>query len=296
MNKTHSIDLRRPWIAAILSFIMPGLGQVYCGMLPRGLIWMLLCGISSVSGLLILSHPTAYSWTFGCAAGLAQIAIWIAGAIDSYRCALRCKADYELKDYNRGYVYVLLLLMGTGSLLSYALNVRNQLLQPFIIPGASMYPTLFPHDRFIAVKNAYRNADPQRGDLVLFTNPNNRREFWVKRVIALAGDTVVAKDGNLYVNGVKLSLESIGPGAVSGTTGQIFDEDNNGAKYRIFISQGHPAPDFPEITVPKYECFVMSDNRNEGRDSRHLGPIPITGIRGKFDYRYWPIASAGKIH
>jgi signal peptidase I len=296
MNKTHSIDLRRPWIAAILSFIMPGLGQVYTGLLARGLVFMFLCGISSVIGLLILSHPTSWSWTLGCAAGLAPVAIWIAGAIDSYRCALRCKADYELKDYNRSYVYVLLLLMGTGSLLSYALNVRNQLIQPFRIPGASMYPTLSPRDRFIAVKNAYQNADPQRGDLVLFTNPNNRSEFWIKRVIALAGDTVAVKDGKLYVNGVKLSLESIGPGAVSGATGQIFDEENNGAKYRIFISQGHPAPDFPEITVAEHDCFVMSDNRNEGRDSRYLGPIPIIGIFGKFEYRYWPIASAGRIH
>ena len=296
MNKTHSIDLRRPWIASILSFIMPGLGQVYSGMLPRGLIWMLLCGISSVAGLLILSHPTAYSWTLGCAAGLAQIAILIAGAIDSYRCALRCKADYVLKDYNRWYVYVLLLLMGTGSLLSYALNVRDQLIQAFRIPGASMYPTISPRDRLIAVKNSYRDSDPQRGDLVLFTSPNNRREFWIKRVIALAGDAVAVKDGNLYVNGVKLFLQSIGPGVVSGTTGQIFSEDNNGAKYRIFISQGHSVPDFPEITVPKYECFVMSDNRNEARDSRHFGPIPITGILGKFNYRYWPIASAGRIY
>ena len=296
MNQTHSIYLRRPWIAAILSFIMPGLGQVYSGMLPRGLIWMLLCGISSVAGLLILSHPTAYSWTLGCAAGLAQVAIWIAGVTDSYRSALRCKADYELKDYNRWYVYVLLLLMGTGSLLSYSLNIRNQLIQPFRVPNATMYPAISPGDRVIAVKNVYRNADPQRGDLVLFTNPNNRREFWIKRVIALDGDTVAVKDGNLYVNGVKLSLDSIGPGAVSGATGQIFDEDNNGAKYRILISQGHPAPDFSEITVPKYECFVMSDNRNEARDSRYFGPIPISGILGKFNYRYWPIASAGSIY
>jgi signal peptidase I len=289
MNKTHSISLRRPWIATVLSFIMPGLGQVYCGMLPRGLIWMLLCGISLIAGLLILSHPTAYSWTFGCAAGLAHVAIWIAGAIDSYRCALRCKADYELKDYNRWYVYVLLLLMGTGSVLSYALNVRNQLIQPFRIPTASMYPTVSPGDRLIAIKNAYRNSDPQRGDLVLFTNPNNRRQFWIKRVIGLGGDTVAVKDGHLIVNGVKLSLESIGPGAISGTSGQISEEDNHGAKYRIYISQGPSAPDFPEVTVPKNECFVMSDNRNEGRDSRYLGPIPITGILGKFSYRYWPI-------
>lgn len=295
MNTTHSINLRRPWIAAILSLIMPGLGQVYNGLLPRGLIWMVLCGISSVAGLLILAHPTTYSWTLGCAAGLTQIAIWIAGAIDSYRCALRCKADYELKDYNRWYAYGLLLLMGTGSLLSYALNVRDQLVQPFRIPSASMYPNISPHDRLIAVKNCYRDSDPQRGDLVLFTNPNDRRQFWIKRVIALAGDTVAVKGGNLYVNGAKLSLESIEPGAVSGATGQIFDEDNNGAKYRIFISQGHPAPDFPEITVPKNECFVMGDNRNESQDSRHVGPIPIIGIFGKFEYRYWPIAAAGRM-
>jgi signal peptidase I len=296
MNTTHSITLRRPWIAAILSLIMPGLGQVYSGLLPRGLIWMLLCGISSVAGLLILSHPTAYSWTLGCAVGLAQVAIWIAGAIDSYRCALRCRADYELKDYNRWYVYVLLLLMGTGSLLSYALNVRDQLIQPFRIPGASMYPTISPRDHLIAVKNSYRDSDPQRGDLVLFTNPNNRREFWIKRVIAVAGDTVAVKNGNVYVNGAKLPLQSIGPGVVSGTTGQIFYEENNGAKYRIFISQDHPAPDFPEITVPQNECFVMGDNRNGALDSRYVGPIPITSILGKFEYRYWPIASAGRIH
>jgi signal peptidase I len=299
MNKTQSINLRRPWIAAILSFIMPGLGQAYAGVLARGLIWMFACGISSVTGLLILAHPTAYSWTLGCAAMLAQIAIWVVGVVDSYRCALQCKADYELKDYNRWYVYGLLLLMGTGSLLSYALNVRDQLIQPFRIPNASMYPTISPRDRVIAVKNAYLAGDPQRGDMVLFPDPDNRHNFWnkyIKRVVAIAGDTVAVKDGNLYVNGVKLSRQSEGPSAVSGTTGEIFYEENNGAKYRIFISPGHPAPDFPEITVPKNECFVMGDNRNEARDSRQFGPIPITGIFGKFAYRYWPITSAGRIH
>src|SRR5262245_27246031 len=222
MNETHSITVRRPWTAAILSFMMPGLGQVYGGMLPRGLIWMLLGGIPTVAGLLILSRPTAHSWTLGFAAGLAQVAIGIAGVIDSYRCALRCKADYELKDYNRWYVYVLLLLMGNGSLLSYSLNVRDKLIQPFRIPSASMYPGISPDDHLIAVKNAYQYADPQRGDLVLFANPENRRELWLKRVIALAGDRVAVKDGNLYVNGAKLSLESIGPGAVSGKAGQVF--------------------------------------------------------------------------
>jgi signal peptidase I len=275
---------------------MPGLGQVYSGLLPRGLLWMFLCGISSVGGLLILSHPTIFSWTLGCVAELALVALWIAGAIDSYRCALRCKADYELKDYNRWYVYVLLLLMGTGSLTSYLLDVRVYLIQPFRVPSASMYPTIAPRDHVIAVKNAYRTADPQRGDIVLLADPQNRHVFWIKRAIAIAGDTVAVKDGDVYVNGVKLSRQLVGPGIVSGTTGQIFYEENNGAKYRIFISQDHPAPDFPEITVPKNECFIMGDNRNGALDSRNVGTVPITGIYGKFVYRYWPIGSAGKIY
>jgi len=189
--------------------------------------------------------------------------------------------------------------MGTGSLLSYALNVRDHLVQAFIVPSAAMYPTISPRDRVIAVKNAYWSADPKRGDIVLLPDPDNRHDYWtkyIKRVVAIAGDTVAVKDGNLYVNGVKLSVESIGPGAVAGTTGQILSEDNNGAKYRIFISQSHPAPDFPEITVPKNECFVMGDNRNESRDSRYFGPVPITSIYGKFEYRYWPIASAGRVY
>jgi len=284
---------RSPWTAAILSLIMPGLGQVYTGALARGLVWMFLCGIFSVMGLLFLAFPSAYSWTLGCLAGLSSVVICLAAAVDSRRLALRCKPDYELKDYNRWYVYVLLLLMGTGSLLSYALNVRDQLIQPFRIPGASMYPTILPKDRLIAVKNAYQTADPQRGDIVLFVYPDDRRIFYIKRVVALAGDTVEIKSGNLYVNGVQLPREPVGPATINSdkttSTGEVFYENNNGAKYRIFISQETPAADFGPITVPKHDCFVMGDNRNDSLDSRHFGSIAVTSLKGKFEYRYWPI-------
>lgn len=293
-NTSPTIQHRRsPWTAAILSLIMPGLGQVYTGTLARGLVWMFLCGIFSVTGLLFLSFPSAYSWTLGCVAELSVVVIWLAAAVDSRRLALRCKPDYELKDYNRWYAYVLLLFLGTGGLLAYALYVRDQLIQPFIIPSATMYPNILPRDRVIAVKNAYQTADPQRGDMVLFVYPDDRRIFYIKRVVALAGDKVEIRSGNLYVNDVELPREFIGPATISSdnttSTGQVFYENNNGTKYRIFISQEKSAADFGPITVPKYDCFVMGDNRNNSLDSRHFGSIAVTSLKGKFEYRYWPI-------
>lgn len=293
-NPTSTVPYcRSPWTAAALSLIMPGLGQVYVGTLARGLVWMVLCGIFFVMGLSLLSVPSAYSWTLGCGAGLSVVVLWLGAAVDSRRLALRCRPDYEPKDYNRWYVYVLLLLIGTGGCLAYALYVREQLLQPFKIPTAAMYPTILPKDRLIAVKNAYRTADPQRGDLVLFVYPDDRRILYIKRVIALAGDTVEVKSGNLYINGAELAREAIGNGTTTSSnttfTGKVFYENNNGAKYRVFISEEKPAPDFGPITVPEYDCFVMGDNRNGSRDSRHFGSIAVTSLKGKFGYRYWPI-------
>ncbi len=272
---------------------MPGLGQVYVGALAQGLVWMVLWGIISVVGLLVLSWSWADSWTLGCVAGLSLVVIWLASAVNSFRLALRSKPDYELKDYNRGSVYGLLLILGTGGCLAYALYVREQLIQPFRVPSASMYPTIYPNDRIIAVKDAYRTADPQRGDLVLLTNPDNRRFYFIKRVIALGGDKVEVKSGKLYVNDVELSREPIGPATFnsgqSTSTGDVFYENNNGAQYRIFLSQEKPTADFGPITVPKYDCFVMGDNRNDSFDSRQFGAIAVTSLKGKFEYRYWPV-------
>jgi signal peptidase I len=298
-NKTMHLS-RSPRIAGALSLIMPGLGQIYAGSFVRGLACMSLTGVFCVLGLLALAHPSAFSWTLGCAFGLAQCVVWIAAIVDARQLALRCKADYELKDYNRWYVYVLLMFLTTGGALAYGLYVRGQVLQPFIVPGPQMFPTIAPGDRVLALKNAYRKSDPQRGDLVLFASPENRSIFWIKRVVAIAGDTVETKGTDFYVNGAKLPHEYIGPSSVKAnnliSSGDTFYEINNGAKYRIFFSKNHPEPaGMPLLTIPKYQCFVLADNRNDSLDSRHFGPIPVAGILGRFDYRYGPITEWSRL-
>ena len=73
----------------------------------------------------------------------------------------------------------------------------------------------------------------------------------------------------------------------------MFLEKNDGAEYEIFLADeiddnDVPPQNFEKITVPRYTCFVLGDNRNHSRDSRQFGPIPLTSVRGKFGYLYFP--------
>jgi len=196
---------RRIWLAAMLSLIMPGLGQVYCGKLPRGLVFNFLnilplpiiIGLFSVSNSAALM-PITISLIF--AGGVIQLI----AIIDSALIARRTKSDYELKDYNNPVVYVLLVLIVTGGCIGSGLYFRDQLLEAFRVPKASCYPTIVPGDRILANKSAYKTNEPQRGDLVVFICPENRRWNYIKRIVAVAGDTVEIKDGQLYVNDQKL--------------------------------------------------------------------------------------------
>jgi signal peptidase I len=295
---------RSAWLAALLSFILPGVGQVYCGRLTRGLgIGLLYCmGIPLILGLLVHWGP-APTVLFGFLAVAATIAIIIAAAGDAYRLAVRTKPDYEPKAYNHPAVYVLIGLMIQGSSVGYALHVRASLFEAFRVPSASSYPAIVPNDRILVDKTAYRKHDPQRGDLVMFKPPNgNWRIHYIKRIVALEGDTVEIREGLLYVNGEKLPLKRLEPSEASITEvkvhgdilrGEFFGETNGNSMYSIFLAPPNydAVQNLDKVTIPKHHCFVLGDNRNYSLDSRHFGPIPFAAIRGRADYIYWPADS-----
>jgi signal peptidase I len=226
--------------------------------------------------------------------------IWLVAIIDSWYTAKHTADSYTLKDYNRWYVYVLLVLMGTGGSTQIAFNVRKNILEAFRVPVASNYPTIVPNDRFLANKLAYKTSDPKRGDLVVFINPENRRINYIKRVVAIAGDTVEIKDGQLYINDEKLQRQMLAQSTLDNIRikvrgepleGDVFYETNGNAKYKIFLSgppHNQASSDFAKITVPAHHCFVLGDNRNLSQDSRHFGPIPLATVKGRADYLYWP--------
>ena len=151
-----------------------------------------------------------------------------------------------------------------GALLAMALQV---VIQPTIVYGQSMEPSLHDYERVILDKVSYRIGTPARGDIVVFPVKGEPLPL-IKRVIGLPGETVEVRDGRVLVNGVALE-ESY----VSGPT------------------VGNMAP----VRVPADTVFVMGDNRAPGGslDSRRLGPIPLNKLVGRARLAYWPLADVG---
>ena len=214
---------------------------------------------------------------------------------------MHTKPDYEMKDYNRWYVYVALVLLNTASSLVATLNLRANYVEAFRVPTASNYPTIVPGDRLLASKIAYNHSDPERGDLVVFINPQDRQMNFIKRVVAVAGDTVEIKDGRLYINDREIPRQALAESALDGIEiefdsepleGEVHCETNGEARYNIFLA-GAPhdkaSSDFARMAVPPHHCFVLGDNRNLSYDSRHFGPVLLATVKGRAEYLYWPV-------
>ncbi|HEX9269326.1 MAG TPA: signal peptidase I [Candidatus Limnocylindria bacterium] len=129
----------------------------------------------------------------------------------------------------------------------------------------SMEDTLLQGDRVLVSKLDYRFGTPQRGDIVVFNPTVDSSIPYVKRVAAVAGDTIEVKDGKLYVNGAETQF----PGAHGVTATQS------------------PSVTYP-LTIQAGEFFALGDNRQFSSDSRSFGPQPDDRIIGKVILRFWP--------
>jgi signal peptidase I len=161
-----------------------------------------------------------------------------------------------------------------GGGIAIALLVEAFLIQAFWIPSPSMEPTLDVGDRVLVNKLSYKLHDVHRGDVVVFERPpgastgeDGEIKDLIKRVIAVEGDTIEAKQGVVYVNGERL------------------DEG--------YLEPGTPTTELPRETIPVDQVFVMGDNRTNSEDSRVFGPIDVDDIVGRAFIRVLPITDIG---
>lgn len=150
-----------------------------------------------------------------------------------------------------------------------ALLFQNYVYAQTEVHNVSMQNTLVEGQRLIEDKWSYRFHGPKQGDIVIINGPEYDSRL-VKRVIALPGQTIDFKDGDVYVDGVKLD-----EGYVKGET--------------------YPNVVAVPYTVPADHVFVMGDNRENSFDSRSFGPVALDSLEGKAVFRVWPIGKFGDL-
>lgn len=163
-----------------------------------------------------------------------------------------------------------------------ALFIRTFAVQAFKIPSGSMLPTLQIGDHILVVKSIYGLRmpftnkvmipvrTPKRGEVIVFVYPVDPTKDFIKRVVAVAGDTVEIKKKKLYVNGKP--------------------EVDGHARYsdpELYPMMYKPRDEFGPVTVPEGKLFVMGDNRDQSHDSRFWGFVDIRAVRGKAVMIYW---------
>lgn len=152
-----------------------------------------------------------------------------------------------------------------------AVIIKTFLFQPFYIPSQSMEPTLHVNDRIFVNKLSYKMHGINRGDIVVFTTPpgedSSQVKDYVKRVVALPGETVEGRSGSVYINGRKL------------------DEPYVSAQCGDALGGGP----FAKRTIPAGYVWVMGDNRCNSSDSRVFGPIKQSSVVGRAFVRIWPL-------
>lgn len=180
------------------------------------------------------------------------------------------------KEYAKTIVYVLI----------FAFIIRQFVVQAFRIPSGSMEDTLLVGDFLLVNKFIYGASSPDRipftsveiphfrlpalreprsGDIIVFRCPRNPYKDFIKRVIAIEGQTVEIKDKVVYVNGKRVpdppKSKRVDP--------------------RIFPAGLSNRDNFGPVRVPPGMVFVMGDNRDNSYDSRYWGWVPKENIKGK---------------
>ena len=161
-----------------------------------------------------------------------------------------------------------------------AVLVRFFVFQAYYIPSTSMTPTLEVSDRVLVNKLSYSFGDVDRGDVVVFKRPasDGGTEDLIKRVIGLPGETVVFRNGDVFVDG-QLVEETY-----------LLDERSSTTRGPIPNCVGE-APD--ECLVPAGHVLVLGDNRVGSSDGRVFGPIATEEIVGRAFVRVWPLNDLG---
>lgn len=156
-----------------------------------------------------------------------------------------------------------------------AVIIKMFIFNTTVVRGNSMFPTLEENDRLFAEKITLYFKSPGRGQIIVLEAPDDEDKDYIKRVVAVEGDTVSIIDGEVYVNEEKIE--------------EPYIEENS---YTHVYDTNH-------WVVEEGKVFVLGDNREQGasKDSRYFGTIPTNSIKGITSFRFYPFSDKfGKLN
>lgn len=145
--------------------------------------------------------------------------------------------------------------------------------QPHKVSGPSMFPTFHNGEYILTDKVTYTFSEPKRGDVIVFKNPRDESQDFIKRVMGVSQDRVKVQDHRVYLNGELLPEPYLNPSVLT--------------EPRSFMREGE------EVFVANGQYLVFGDNRPQSSDSREWGFIKRKEIIGKVFFRYWPPSAIG---
>lgn len=245
-------ESKDPWLAVFLSYLLPGLGQLYAKKWFWGVAFII-----SLVPLLILKK----------ACPLFFFGLW--AILSSYACYHAYISSPVHRETPRQLIVIIAMVILCLRLIGYIeVPFKRYFVEAFKISrsDSAMEPILLPGDRILVRKSVM--YPPIRGDIVVFKSPMNPNIPWVKRIVALEGESIEIKNKSIYINGNKfefLPLQNI-----------------------EYVSIGNFGVEGKPFVVPHNSIFVLGDNSSNSMDSRFYGSIPQADLVGKAYKIYWP--------
>lgn len=255
---------RKPITAAMLSIIVPGLGQIYNGQIIKGIVFFcvgfFLTPLLELAGLQFSFYGLICLITFPILFGL-----FIAG--EAFFTARRLK-EISVGPFDKWYYYLLIIVVSLGFYFLTHDYFKSNILavKAYKISSRSMIPSLRIGDRIMVNLKYYEKNSLSKGDVVIYQRPQNQSNF-VGRIIATENDIIESRGKIIYVNGNALNEPFI----------QHEDKEIINNKRDNFLP----------VNVQKGSVFIMGDNRDDSYDSRFFGTVSLNQIKGKVAYVFW---------
>lgn len=267
----------------MFSLLLPGLGHLYAGQ-PRLAVqrWLITAGVAAAGGLAFVFVPYFLVGPVGFfTSGI--VYVWV--AVDASKVAALAGEEYQLRRYNRWYVYLVVILMFG---VTWEVIVASRY-EAYRIPSGAMEPTVLIGD-FIFVSTGQRSVDAiGYGSIVAFESREDPRLTVLKRVVAIGGDTVQMTSNVLYRNGDPMAEPYV----------QFLDDVTDPQDPQmawqmpyvlgsVALSSYRPTlKNWGPLLVPPDSMFVLGDNRDRSYDSRYYGFIGRDQMVGRASRIYY---------